>query len=565
MKRVSKTCLKEPFFFLVFLIAINGVRAQNLFNPAGGNVGIGTTTPNAALQIVRNSGLSNIHIDHGSTTKFKLETGDGYHTLGMLTNHPLVFATNNMERFRIAANGNVGVNTMNPRAIFDVGSINDNTLTTVLGRLAEGNNNGEGTFLGVRAINTQPWTTNSFSIEHKFNNVLNSAINFYRGGSFDGGYLTFATNNGTERLRIDHHGRLGIGTTSPNTILAISPNVFEPKLTLYDGGDNTYHYGFGVTPNQLNYHSGASHVFYTGGKNANGIEIIRMAGNSGASAIEIGNNATGNKYAYLDFVGDQTHTDYGLRIIRGNGGKDTYSNIAHRGAGEFVISLENNADFYHKINGQPRLYHSGNALVSYYYDQGHLFGIGKGSETQYMVLGAERSAAGDAYFELVGQKDGGSTRFTRTAGLNGSFFINNNGIGEFTMSTSGRFNINTTSTTRLTILSGGNVGIGTLNPSERLSVNGNIVAQKVRVTQTGWPDYVFKDNYPLLSLPDLQAFIQKNKHLPEVPNEQEIVEKGLDLGEMNAVLLKKIEELTLYILQQDKRIETLEKNQLRSN
>lgn len=105
----------------------------------------------------------------------------------------------------------------------------------------------------------------------------------------------------------------------------------------------------------------------------------------------------------------------------------------------------------------------------------------------------------------------------------------------------------------------GNLGIGTLNPSQKLEVNGNIKTKEVNVTAAGWPDYVFSDDYNLISLDSLSDFIHTNKHLPDVPSENSVLENGVNVGEMNAILLKKIEELTLYLLDQKKEIDELKK------
>ncbi|MBN9297728.1 MAG: hypothetical protein J0I41_11980 [Filimonas sp.] len=95
---------------------------------------------------------------------------------------------------------------------------------------------------------------------------------------------------------------------------------------------------------------------------------------------------------------------------------------------------------------------------------------------------------------------------------------------------------------------GGNVGVGTLYPTEKLSVDGNIRSRKVIVTQTGWSDYVFDLSYKLPSLDSVAAFVQENKHLPEVPSAATVIKEGLDVGEMQKLLLQKIEELTLYVI-----------------
>ena len=107
----------------------------------------------------------------------------------------------------------------------------------------------------------------------------------------------------------------------------------------------------------------------------------------------------------------------------------------------------------------------------------------------------------------------------------------------------------------------GSVCIGTTNPgSMKLAVNGTIGARVVRVTQTTpFPDFVFESDYNLMPLNELEQYVKTNKHLPEIPRAVEVVaDNGIDLGEMNTKLLQKVEELTLYIIEQNKRIEKLE-------
>jgi hypothetical protein len=93
----------------------------------------------------------------------------------------------------------------------------------------------------------------------------------------------------------------------------------------------------------------------------------------------------------------------------------------------------------------------------------------------------------------------------------------------------------------------GNVGIGTTNPLYPLSVNGTIEAKEVRV-ETGWADYVFNPNYRLKPLSEVAVYIKQNHHLPDIPSEAEVKEQGVSLGEMQAKLLAKIEELTLHMI-----------------
>ena len=105
--------------------------------------------------------------------------------------------------------------------------------------------------------------------------------------------------------------------------------------------------------------------------------------------------------------------------------------------------------------------------------------------------------------------------------------------------------------------SNGYVGIGTTNPQNALDVNGTIRAKEV-IVETGWADYVFKEGYNLKSLNEVENFININNHLPDVPSSKEIQLNGLSLAKTNTLLMQKIEELTLYIIAQNKRIEALE-------
>jgi len=108
---------------------------------------------------------------------------------------------------------------------------------------------------------------------------------------------------------------------------------------------------------------------------------------------------------------------------------------------------------------------------------------------------------------------------------------------------------------KFTINSNGNVGIGTTNPKEKLAVNGNIRAKEVKVELENWPDYVFTADYKLPSLTSVKAFIRKNGHLPNVPAAAEVHDQGVALGDISAKLLQKIEELTLYTLQQEEKLQ----------
>ena len=108
----------------------------------------------------------------------------------------------------------------------------------------------------------------------------------------------------------------------------------------------------------------------------------------------------------------------------------------------------------------------------------------------------------------------------------------------------------------------GNIGIGTNDPQAKLAVNGEILAKSVRVNtgSTYWPDYVFGNDYNLMSLRELEQYVNAHKHLPGIPSAQEVEEQGdVDLGAMNALLLEKVEELTRYVIDLQNQIDELMK------
>jgi hypothetical protein len=107
--------------------------------------------------------------------------------------------------------------------------------------------------------------------------------------------------------------------------------------------------------------------------------------------------------------------------------------------------------------------------------------------------------------------------------------------------------------TFMKVQNNGNVGIGTAAPDAALTVKGTIHTNEVKVDlNVPGPDYVFEKGYPLMSLEETKAYIDANKHLPEVPSAKEMEKNGVQLGEMNLLLLKKLEELTLHLIEQQK-------------
>lgn len=95
------------------------------------------------------------------------------------------------------------------------------------------------------------------------------------------------------------------------------------------------------------------------------------------------------------------------------------------------------------------------------------------------------------------------------------------------------------------------------NITFKIGYNGIVYAKAISVQTTGWPDYVFNPAYRLPSLAEVKAYIDRKQHLPEIPSEEEIAKNGVNLGEMNKILVKKVEELTLYLIEMKKEHEAL--------
>jgi Phage T4 tail fibre len=395
----------------------------------------------------------------------------------------------------------------------------------------------------------------------------------------------FQTNNG-EVFRINSDGNVGIGTTTPNSkldvrggkIIAGSTNATQGSVVLesnYDQG-GTYgslsvlgtNYstggwilGYGISPKLGTTDAFVSATIGNLGRSAILVEgdLRFMTGNQQTVAIgsdftmtermKIANSGnvgigTSNPSAKLDIRGNSfagiqyLRTDaQDARISIGDNSGKVWSWATGWGggtAGDFSLIEEGIAG--------DRIYikkSSGNV------------GIGTTNPT------AKLDVNGTANFTSSIMLSGGSGTAANKIGFNAdanNYFIQGitNGmqyspfsVGDFSF-TSGNGNWKFVN---------GNVIIGSAKTpaNYKLAVGGDVIAERVVVKlQTSWPDYVFKTGYSLRPLSEVEAFVKTNSHLPDVPSEAEIKEKGIDVEQMNATLLKKVEELTLYLIEMKK-------------
>ena len=160
----------------------------------------------------------------------------------------------------------------------------------------------------------------------------------------------------------------------------------------------------------------------------------------------------------------------------------------------------------------------------------------------------------------------GSTASNTIGGSASLFFMDNTNVDDWALQADGSYNLGfwryaggwnkiAGITPTGGAFFGDNVSIGTTDPQGyKLAVKGTIHTQEVKVDMTGWNDYVFDKTYPLKSLSAVKSYIDENHHLPDVPSEAEVIKSGVNVGEMLKLQTKKIEELTLYLIDKDKQL-----------
>jgi len=331
-------------------------------------------------------------------------------------------------------------------------------------------------------------------------------------------------------------GSIGIGTSSPLSLLHITGNVGATDILRLGNTDAT---------------DGRSTILFTSSK--------------GPQSWQFGENPGGGVGIFG--LRDMTTSGFPIRFVVNTSG---YMGIG-TAAPTFLLSVGGNAS---SVTG-------GQSSVQYI--PSSTSGIYGGHVTQLI---ASPAAASSAYYYGVYSEAGDGTGVTSnitssiTAFAGSTIHRGTGNIGTLTtflattpvivnggtVTNAYGLYINTIKSTGITNSYGifqssatdpnyfaGNVGIGLANPQNKLDVNGTIHSKSVLVDLNGWSDYVFKKDYALLPLSEVKAYIDQHQHLPGIPSEQEMIRNGLNVSEMNKVLTKKIEELTLYLIEKDKK------------
>lgn len=282
--------------------------------------------------------------------------------------------------------------------------------------------------------------------------------------------------------------------------------------------------------------------------------------------ISIHNETPAGTILYQEMFSESTN-QFGLvslNIGLGSPVIGTFSAIDWKNDSKFIeveISLDGGIDYYSlgtsELFSVPYSLYSGRSADGYwdlfnsniYYNSGNV-GIGTNSpDARLHVDDRIRVGEDPTYSTVYGElyHEGGGNGFVINAHAGGGSWAD--------------MYFQTNANTRMFIESSGNVGIGTtdLAAGYKLSVDGKVACEEVLVEYSeGWPDYVFSPEYDLLNLKDLEDLIHKNNHLPGIPTATQVEENGFHLGDMQKRLLQKVEELTLYTIEQDKQIKALQ-------
>jgi len=330
-------------------------------------------------------------------------------------------------------------------------------------------------------------------------------------------------------------GNVGIGNYNPAEKLDVAGNIKSTGLVLNNGQQAT---GKILQSDATGLASWVDPLTLTvddGDWAINGNDVYRLNGNVG-----IGTSTPSQK---LDVIGTIKTTDLNLtdgnqangRILQSDAnGNAHWSDMPPLGDDDWTISGSN----VYRLNGNvgigtlspgEKLDINGNL---------HVFDIIKGN-----VGGTSPK------FTLRGSNNPNAAVIELWKGVN----VNERSLKLITYQNDGNIEFRTNNTMRLEIKGLDEMIIGTPTANYNVKVNGKIDAHEVEVHVVDWWDNVFEKGYDLQSLSKVEDFIYKNGHLPDIPSEEEVQENGIGLGEMNALLLKKIEELTLYVIELEKK------------
>ncbi len=318
----------------------------------------------------------------------------------------------------------------------------------------------------------------------------------------------------TDLMSITSSGKVGIGTTYPNSLLELK-SLGKTELTISGDGAGATNAGLVLKAyHSTNYRSLGTFMYDVGGQN------------------------------------------------------EWFAGRPYGGSDKFVIYRRENIT-NHDVLTSSLSHNSGNSITKSLFALDKNGNLGIGTDNPQAKLEVSAANSGDAILRIEADEDNNNEadnpliQFRQDGGqlgINLGFSEENFGGNIFGIGT--RYSGQESWDTFVVNPQNGNIGIGTNSPDAKLTVKGNIHTQEVKVDLNGAvaPDYVFLKNYKLKSINEVETYIKNKGHLPNIPSAVEMEENGIELKQMNLKLLEKIEELTLYTIAQEKKLKEQQKN-----
>jgi Phage T4 tail fibre len=563
---MGTTLMKTQNTFIALALFITAFTfGQNTF-PTTGNVGIGTITPTAKLTVKGTISSFEPKVLGPTLNNFQLINEIGtdvkdnwmYNRLWSLRDS----GPNNWYGARFHDGISVDVSHATPKLdtktwwerdpsdnIQSWGNGSDTYFTINQGNIGIGtitpeNSEGWNRVLEVKGGNDAKIISSSNTVT---TGLFSHSLGFY--GSPAGGIIGTTSNhpfsivtNKTNRLVIANNGNVGIGTTAPSAKLDIfGGNATATNLILSANYKDAYRWRF----NTLDRGNGID-LDFTASDNLDAQEqVLKLSrSNSGRPEFQLYNNTI---VANDGFVGIGTASPDAKLTVNGDAIFDfasfNHSSVRFGHDGNDRIIADNSPN---KIYGGGYWFrvHNESAGVGKYIDVMALNdagNVGIGTQTPSAKLHVTAPASGTPIDAMIVDV----TSFGTGANAIASSYFKVR-------------DVNAGNNIPFVIRGDGNVGIGTTAPDAKLTVNGTIHTKEVRIDLAGAfavPDYVFAKEYQLKTLNEVDKYVKANNHLPEIPSAKEMTQNGMLVSEMNLSLLKKIEELTLYAIEQQKKLE----------